>query len=337
MGTGGRDAYLTPGFLFGRRFSFAAVGWHDPAINPIAQPWDAGEAIEILTNFATALREDAQARSMVGNLRSLYAMGGSLTTEPLLPFLDSPGALLVDFTMLVVPSWASGPYAPNPAGNKMIVALTEAEIVTSALLGMNTKAFRTSAPNYRAYEVAGAQHLPDVPWVREAGAAFGLDMEGTNPLDWTPVLRALFIAGHRWAQWGATPPPSTALQDAPVGQVDAVYQEEYGLDLETGIARDENGNALGGIRMPEVTLGRGRYIAFDPNNPWGILGEWRDLKCEPLPDGSVRFPSHRAYTRAYSRQVTRLGMQRFVLAVDAWRMTADAYRSDVGRPGTCVP
>ena len=70
--------------------------------------------------------------------------------------------------------------------------------------------------------------------------------EGTTPLDWTPVARALFLAGHRWATEGIEPPPSAYLTEAPEGQIDPVYQAEYGLELETGIARDENGNALGG-------------------------------------------------------------------------------------------
>jgi hypothetical protein len=333
-----RDGYLTADFLYNRRFSYATVGWHDPAINPMGgQPFSVDEAIEILTNFLTALRTDPQAQAMVGDVRGLYAIGASMTTRPLKALHESPGAPLLDFTFLTVPGWEADTYTPNPAANKIMVFLTEADIVGSVMYGGNVQAFRTNAPNYRYYEVAGGQHVPDTPWVRMVLGGMGVDMTGVNPLNWTLNVRALFMAGHRWARWGALPPPSVQLAAAPAGEFDPVYQAEYGLDLETGIARDENGNALGGIRMPDLAIGRGQYIGHDVDNPYGWFGKWYDLKCEPLPGGGVRFESHRAYTRAFRRQVARLGMQGYLLGVDAWRLMGNAYRSDVGRPGACPP
>jgi hypothetical protein len=126
-----------------------------------------------------------------------------------------------------------------------------------------------------------------------------------------------------------------ALQDDPSGEIDWVYQEEYGLELVTGIARDVNGNALGGIRLPQVELGRGQYIGVDPASPFQLLGTWHDLKCEPSWDGSVRFPSHWIYVRYISHQTYGLAMRGYLLPADSARMVSDAARSDVGRRGVC--
>jgi len=168
---------------------------------------------------------------------------------------------------------------------------------------------------------------------------FGITSEGTTPLDWAPVARALFLAGHGWATEGIEPPPSAYLAEAPEGQIDPVYLAEYGLELEAGIARDENGNALGGIRMPDLEIGRGQYIALDPASFFGmgLLGAFHDLQCEPLPDGSTRFPDHASYVSRFTQQAQRLVAEGFLLPEDAERLIADATKSDVGDPSACAP
>jgi hypothetical protein len=169
--------------------------------------------------------------------------------------------------------------------------------------------------------------------------AYGITSEGTTPLDWTPVARALFLAGHRWTKWGKEPPPSAYLAEAPEGQIDPVYQEKFGLELETGIARDENGNALGGIRLPDLEIGRGQYIALDPASflGFGLFGAWEDLQCEPLPDGSARFRNHGKYVSQFKRHTRRLVRQGFLLRKDAKRLISEAARSEVGKPCACDP
>jgi hypothetical protein len=337
-GTAGRDAYFTTEFLFGRGFSYAGIGWHPDTVNPL-EGYSAEQAVEILSNFATALREDPAMHDMVGNVQTLYGTGVSLATGPLLAFLDSPGNGLLDLTFLIVPSWPDETYVQPEGSNYVMVFLTESDLVMSAMASAHTDALRGSSPTYRSYEVTGGPHAPDVPWMREVGPLFGVNSEGSTPLDWTPVMRALFIAGHRWATEGTEPPPSMVLTEAPADQIDAVYQQEYGLELMTGIARDENGNAQGGIRLPDLAIGRGQFIAVDPASAlgMGLFGAFHDLKCEPLPDGSPRFPDHAAYVSQFTQQAQTLVEQGFLLSEDADGLIAAAAASNVGDPDACAP
>ena len=112
----------------------------------------------------------------------------------------------------------------------------------------------------------------------------------------------------------------------------------YGLDLKTGIARDENGNAMGGIRMPDLEVGRIQYIAVDPNS-WGggLLGASVDLTCQPRADGSARFPDHASYVSQFTQQAQKLVAEGYLLQQDADRLIADATQSNVGDASACAP
>jgi hypothetical protein len=233
---------------------------------------------------------------------------------------------VLDFSFLFVPTLYQETYSPHEDANNIMVFLAESDLVRAALLGAHTDTLCGSSLTYRAYEVAGGPHIPDVPWIRD----LNWGSENTTPLDWTPVARALFLAGHRWTTEGMEPPPNACITRAP-DQIDPVYL------AETGIARDENGNALGGIRMPDLEVGRGQYIALDPLSFWGLFGTWHDLKCEPLPGGSIRFRNHGAYVSQFTHHANKLVAQGYLLPVDADRLISDAARSDVGKPKSCLP
>ena len=338
LGMVARDGYLTPEFLFGRGFRYAAIGWHPDDVNPFAG-YSTEEAVEILHNFALALREGPEAQSLVGDLQQLYAVGVSKSCEPLHSLLHSPGKGLIDFSLQIVPTWTAEEHEQLPDSNPVMVFLTESDLVRSEILSAHTDLLRGSSETYRSYEIAGGPHVPDVPWIRELVAPMGAPSEGTTPLDWTPVTRALFLAGQRWVTEGVEPPPSVFLAEGPAGQIDPVYEEEYGLQLETGVARNESGNASGGIRLPDLEIDRGKFIAVDPASFFGagLYGAFEDLKCVPLPDGSPRFRNHGAYVSQFTHQVQSLKAEGFLLPEDAERMISEAAKSDVGKPDGCAP
>jgi hypothetical protein len=339
-GAGGLKGYLTPEFLFQRGFSHAGIGYPDVE-DPMAWYLE-DDPIEILNNYALWLREDDAARDMVGDLDWLYGVGVSRVTVPMLALLASPDAGVLDFSFLFVPSWEQDTYSQHPSSNNIMVFLTEWDLVNSARWPLvHTDALRGSSATYRSYEVAGGPHVPDIPWIREiCMEAYGITSEGTTPLEWTPVARALFLAGHRWTTEGTEPPPSAYLAESrKKGKRDPVYWEEFGLKLKTRIARDDNGNALGGIRLPDLEIGRGQYIALDPGSffGFGLFGTWKDLQCVPLPDGSPRFRNHRSYVRQFARHARKLVRQGYLLPKDAWRLIIEAARSDVGKPCIDAP
>jgi hypothetical protein len=261
------------------------------------------------------------ASEMVDTPQRLYSIGFSNSTYALFPLLLDPrGQNLFDLSFLVTTGWplpltmdfrppVDNPplHIPSVEAGRVIVFLSEADIV---LYG-STLRDDGSRPNYHSYEVAGAAHIP-------------APMLNTTGVDWTPVLRALFIAGDQWITEGVEPPQSISLEQSTPDEIDPVYTRK------TGIARDPNLNATGGIRLPDVVLGRGQFIAVDAEN-FVLTGTLLDLKCQPLSDGTVRFPDHESYLNQFEQQVQQLVTDRFLLPEDAERLIKEAVASDVTR------
>jgi hypothetical protein len=336
-GAAGRNNWLTPEFLFGRGFSHAAVCIGKPS--SLARPGHPctdfegveGDASEIIAHFGRALRADPTAPGLVGGIEKLYGLGIAANVDPIDALLYAPlGEGLFDFTLLMQVSWPSQELRelPDTDAGRVIAFIPEADIQN-----LNAAAFRGSGPMYRSYEMSGAPHIPDLPATRMRFPGPPQSplppIAGSTPLDWTPVVRALFIAGDRWAIEGQEPPGSIVL----TGDSSAA----------DGIARDENGNALGGIRLPDLGIGRGKYIAVSFALPdeafpkgWPMFGGFEDLKCAPRADGSVRFEDHAAYVRRFTEVAQELVADGYLLREDADGMVAKAEASDIGKPEACV-
>jgi hypothetical protein len=340
----GPDFTLGRDFLFGRGFGYASVGWSDDGmsvLDPTATPIIiAGEEVEkpgvtrehaivdveILVQFVDALKSDPQAAALVGDLQAVYFYGFSQTADAQVQVLLGPqGQGLFDFSLVTLAFWPTccpdlfdrlvGEFEPPTGIGRTIFVNTESELITS-----DAEQYRAAAeiPNYRVYEIAGAPHFPQPPPL--------------NPLDWSPIMRAAFLAGDAWVRWGVEPPTSALISEA--FGVDPIY------DSETGIERDLNGNALGGIRLPDVELGRALFISTNfvvpvPDFDSEIFGLWVDLQCEPLPDGSARFANHGRYVAPFVQHADALVSQGHLLTSDAEAMKADAARSEVGKPHSC--
>jgi hypothetical protein len=328
---------LTPELLFGGGFSYAGICFTPPW--PGAFPghlctdfqgrggftregiWieGKGDAAEIVAAFARALRDDPVAHGLIGIPLKLYSSGASAPAMILDDILHSPsGANLFDMSLLEGVFWPGGIHTlPEPDAGLVMMLASEAEVIA-----VNASALRGTAATYRSYEVAGAPHAAGVP--------------DFPALDWAPVLRALFVAGDRWATGVADPPPSAVLAN------DA--------NATDGIARDENGNALGGIRLPDLEVGRRRYIALavsappasaglsEDTYPLGLpmFGGLEDLACTPKADGSARFPDHETYVRRFSEAAQQLVADGYLLQDDADRMIVEAQASSVGTPEECL-
>lgn len=324
---GARDLWLTPDFLFGHRFMHAAICWQpneDPA-HPCAD--FSGEPdvdLQVIADFATALKQGKLA-TFVGQIEKLYNIGFSNSADPLHLLLLAPlGQNVFDLSFLLTTGWphpimeftplpeGQEPPIPPASAGRVIVFQSEADII------LHNGAILRDMPSpahYRVYEIAGAAHIPAPTF-------------GTTGVDWLPFLRALFVAGDRWITKGVVPPHSRFLEQAPTDEVDPVY------GFPTGIARDENLNAMGGIQPPDLVLGRGQFVAVDLEG-FVLVGKLIDLQCEPLPDGSPRFPNHGRYVRQFIREIIKLIADDFLLIDDAVHMIQDAVRSDVGKPGSC--
>ena len=360
FGTAGRDGVLGPELLFHRRFSHASVGFSNENFNlldvlaqdamiagvpvlanvPVANsPSPFPRDVEILKQFALALRDDPTAMEVLGPVRRTYAYGVSQSAEALYELAYGPGARgLFDLTVLHVPLWRPSFARPDVLAalpddfeplsdiGKVMLVVAEGDLLISESMELRAAA---SDPNYRIYEVAGAPHLAD-----DSPVAPGLR---TNPLDVAPTVRAAFIAGHRWVRHGFHPPRTRLLDSAAAGEIDPIYW------METGIARDANGNAAGGVRYPDVANGRAFHLASALDvevipGLAGLIGFWSDLACAPAPGSQSlepRFTSRRQYLRSVRRQVWRLLIEGYILPFDARDILTTARESRVGDPDAC--
>jgi hypothetical protein len=360
LGTGVRDLVLTSRFLFNRGFGYATLGFGanglnvlDPAAAPIIV---AGESVEnpgepdqaavtdrgIVVQFAEMLRTSTFAQARFGPIERVYATGVSQTAEVLEGILLGPDAQgLFDQYLLVASLWepifaaqeiGAPSLFPNTRGTfeqpdgvgKIIWVQAEGDLlISNAVQFLNS----VGEADSRLYQVAGGAHQP-------LTGALGLRDQlpfRANGLDWTPVARAAFVAGNRWVRFGTEPPPDQLFETT--DEVDPVY------GVVTGIARDENLNARGGVRLPDVEAGRFQFIAseleIEVPGLTGLIGREIDLECEPLSDGSERFPFRTSYDWLVSIQATRLLEQDLLLRGDAINMIFDATDGEVGHRGRC--
>ena len=353
FGTAGRDGVLGNKLLFERRFSHASVGFANEGFN-LLDPFavDAEIAgvpvtantppflrdVDIIKQFAEALVTDPTAHAALGKIKRRYAYGVSQSAEALYELFYGPGAEnLFDLTVLHVPLWrpafarpdvlAALPETFTPLENvgKVMLVSAEGDLLISESMQLRNV---VPDPNYRLYEVSGAPHLAEDVVV---------DGVRTNPLDVAPVVRAAFMNGYRWQRWNRKPPESRLLDVAAPNEVDPIYW------IPTGIARDANGNAAGGVRFPDVENGRALHIASALEievipGLAGLIGLWFDLACAPAPGSSSaepRFRNHRHYVRKTAKQSIWLARHGYLLWADAKQLIREAAASDVGKPGSC--
>jgi Alpha/beta hydrolase domain len=354
LGTWGRDLVLGQAFVFGHGFSYATVGFGtvglnilDPAATDLVL---AGEPVgdlgpgpvtdfDILVQFVQALSSEPFAVTALGVIERKAGYGASETAEVWEVVFHRPdGQGLLDVTLLDRDVWRAPAldvvdpaflenlpqeFTPLTGIGKVIFVLAEADQLISSAAELRRSVVGPDADpaNYRLYEIAGAPHLAGPP--------------PFNPLNFEGVVRAMLLAGDQWVRAATPPPPSALLSQAPPGAIDPVY------GFETGIARDTELNALGGIRFPDVEVDRALFVAslldFEilPGFP-GLVGAWSDLQCVPLADGSSRFASHGDYVHRVVQQADALETSGFLLEADAEALKLQAAQSEVGKPDTCA-
>jgi hypothetical protein len=305
-----------------------------PAEGAVPFPRD----VEILKQFAEALIADPTAVAALGKIDRRYAYGLSQSAEAMYELFYGPGAAgIFDLTVLHVPLWRPAfarsdvlavlpeTFTPLSDIGKVMIVSAEGDLLISQSMQLRNAA---SHPDYRLYEVAGAPHL-----------ALDVVVDGvrTNPLDLSPVVRAAFNNGHRWQMGNKLPPASTLLEAATPGEIDPVYW------VSTGIARDANLNAAGGVRFPDVAIGRAFHFPSAPGvevipGLQGLIGFWFDLACIPAPEAmsfEPRFTNHGDYVRQVTHKAFALAQQGYILRSDMRELIRAAAGSDVGKPGTC--
>jgi len=235
------------------------------------------------------------------------------------------------------------------------------------------------APNVRNYYIAGSRHGSGTVPAGDGGGQFP-----NNTLAYTWAERGLMAALDAWARLDVEPPPSAhpRLADGtmiphhelrfpavPGVQWPTHVPGGYRVDVETALSPlpfllsqlDEDGNELGGIRLPEqrvplatmtgwqfrserlgathtLIINAGAYI------PFPLTRAEREKAGDPRASIEERYAGRSDYLAKVEQVARRLALRRFVLERDVpsiieaagehwnWRMTETAPRGSADRP-----
>jgi hypothetical protein len=170
----------------------------------------------------------------------------------------------------------------------------------------------------RLWEVAGTSHRSGAANQKRLAPLFARDgimrapgRENPNVLSYTPAYRAALRHFNTWLEGGPPPPPQTRI-------------EFESADPPT-IRRDHYGNALGGIRLPDLAVPIGEHrgnIEVDIHE--SLPGYSRPFTAAELHE---LYPDEEAYLGRWHAALDRGVADGFILPEDAPAMKAAAGRT----------
>lgn len=212
--------------------------------------------------------------------------------------------------------------------------------------------------NTRSYFFAGTQHGPG-PFPPKGSSK---DMPWANPVSASPVTTALRLAMHRWVVEGKLPPPSVypKLSDGtlvPVLEVrfpalpgipspcsatggpriaNPLWPNDAGVGKELPLLVpqvDADGNDLGGIRLPDISVPLGTYTGWvfrakpvgDRREMVPLRGSWiplaatakqREAAGDPRLSAEERYASKDAFLARVDQAIQQLVERGYVLSDD---------------------
>jgi len=188
------------------------------------------------------------------------------------------------------------------------VFVVNSETETPAYL----RARQPDTDTYRFWEVAGTSHVS----LERAAAATAEGMDSPNWLSYTPVYNAALRHLHVWLVDGAAPPR--------MPPIEAAMEEDQPV-----IARDERGNARGGIRLPAFAVPSAEHRGNGKAVPGGsrfafLYGYAREFTPEELAD---LYSSRKAFLTQFEAALGEAVGSGVVLAEEstAMRETAEAW------------
>ncbi|GAB4199293.1 MAG: alpha/beta hydrolase domain-containing protein [Wenzhouxiangellaceae bacterium] len=173
---------------------------------------------------------------------------------------------------------------------------------------------------FRQWEVPGATHADGVVWQdfsatiqRDLGAPLGQCDNPQSNIALGPYIRSALHHLTRWAGDGIPPPASQYIAIAGNNQV----------------LRDVDGNALGGIRTPDIAAPAASYLPFNSGpGPCIFSGAELPFSAEQL---AQRYPNHGHYIRQVVQAANQLRRDGYLLPADAREFKRNAAHSTVGQ------
>ena len=349
--------WSTGTYLFDEGYTYAAVQWDkavtdvfgeaapddDPDRNHLAHGVieDMSDAFEILRDAALFLRDPSSYEGVGGPLpvQTVLSFGYSQGGIAQMTFL-SRGENLRDDELVYdghlvgkaglrcasldgePPGYVEpAPCEPEPVGDGSKVIVIAAQTDVEAAFNAGRSRF-PDEPNWRQYELAGVSHLP--------AAFFPVLHQNQNPVSSQPVFRAALHNLVSWTTEGV-PAPSSAFLEGTLNS-DGTFDAKL----------DDDGNALGGLRLPhmqqvvdgeEAGAPRGTYggvnLDVDPEVPEAVFVMLGGT-FEPFSDDELRerYQDDETYLSRVTRAADYLLHNRYILEEDR-----DAYVRAARLPG----
>jgi Alpha/beta hydrolase domain len=288
---------------------------HDPErYGMLHHPGDPG-SFDIFSDAARAVgpERDAAIDPLNGlEVHRVIAVGGSQSAMRLVTYANAlhPRHRVVDGFCLSVwegraPGLLEGPISPgggrtairDDLETPMVIVNSEAETLPLHRTGARDSEW------IRFWEVAGTPH-------GVARRNLGPDQRGrlANPLTYAPIFESALRHVNRWLAEGQAPPSFPRIVVDP--------------GAPPRIRRDSHGNAIGGIRLPELEVPVAEYRGMAIGTGRGpLFGSAR-----PFPDDELRalYPSRQLFDDRWQRAVDTLVSSQAIRPEDAAAMRARA-------------
>jgi hypothetical protein len=280
---------------------------------------------QIMTEVGTLLKENAGDAPFAGmSVKHLIMAGVSQTALHTLRYIREahPKARMPDGKPIYDGYFPSEAFLPTPLSScdvAVIQVIGEGDFDLFRGLGL-TPAHASSARGdsdpsndlYRVYQFPASSHVPTRGMTdpkRILGPSGGLKPgEHFSQFPLGAFYRAAFINLIAWVAKGIAPPKAPPIET-----------------LNGKIARDQFGNAKGGVRTPYVDLRTVRYIAMAPtaegDNPVrSMIGLQEPFSPEKL---RSLYRSRADYLRRFDREIDRMLAERWLLPKDAEALKAE--------------
>jgi hypothetical protein len=282
--------------------------------------------------------------SAAGLLPILQTGLGPMSSAEGAPTFDNPDFPGVNDGPLTIGEITAKVQARGEVPPKMILVSSTTDFyslrASLGRTGASGTADRPLPANVRMYEIAGGPHVP-APQKPACTLTPGR-------LDWSPLSRALLLHLDAWVSRGTKPPANELMP------LEAAGAETPALRAPTRLSaaviqvpkRDQDGNALGGVRLPDVAVPTGTNGAQNqPQSSFtcmliGTFSPFAATKAERERNGDAR-PSIEERYHGRDDYVSRIRIaaqdlinRGFMLSEDATVVIQEAASSNLFAPAS---